>query len=193
MALLILGLIVFLGSHSIRILAPDLRSGMEARLGEGPWKGLYSLVSLIGLVLLIWGYGQARPGAAVLYVPPFWMAHVTALLMVFAFVFLMISVLPAGRLKPALKHPMLAAVKVWALAHLLANGDAASVVLFGAFLAWAVVDRISVGRRGRAGTLTLAKAGPVSNDIIAVVVGLVFYGLFVWKLHLWLIGVQPVG
>jgi uncharacterized membrane protein len=193
MALLILGLVVFLGSHSVRMLAPDLRSGMEARLGEGAWKGLYSLVSLIGLVLLIWGYGQARPGAAILYVPPAWMPHLTALLMLFAFLSLSVSVLPAGRLKPALRHPMLVAVKIWAFAHLLANGDAASFVLFGAFLAWAVADRISVARRGRAGTLTIAKAGPVSNDIIAVAAGLVFYGLFVWKLHLWLIGVAPVG
>lgn len=193
MFLLILGLVVFLGAHSVRVLAPGWRARMIGAVGEGPWKGLYSLVAVVGFVLIVWGYGRSRPDAADLYLPPFWMAHITALLMVFAFLSLMIALLPAGRLKPRLRHPMLVAVKIWAFAHLLANGDVASVVLFGAFLAWAIADRISVARRERSGAVTVVAAGPVSNDAIAVVSGLVLYALFVWRLHFWLIGVQPIA
>lgn len=189
--LLVLGLIMFLGMHSIRIVAPEWHDRMEVQLGEGPWKALYSFVSLVGLLLVIWGYDLARPLVPVLYTPPVWMKHVTGFLMIFAFVALMISVLPAGRLKPLLKHPMLAAVKIWAFAHLLSNGDLASLVLFLSFLGWGVADRISVARREREGKLSLPQAGELSNDALAIVAGLVLYGLFVWKLHYWLIGVQP--
>lgn len=186
---LILGLIVFLGIHSVRIAAPEWRERQVIALGEGRWKGIYSLISLVGLVLLIWGYGRAWQVAPVLYEPPVWLKHVAALLMFFSFVSLMVFNLPAGRLKPLLKHPFLVAVKIWALAHLLANGDLAALILFGAFLVWAVVDRIAVGRRGEA----VPQPGPVKWDIIAVASGAVLYALFVWKLHLWLIGVPPLG
>ena len=185
MLLLIAGLIAFLGIHSIRMVAPAWREAMIARMGEGPWKGIYSLVSLVGLVLLIWGYARAQPLAPVLYVTPFWLVHVTATLMLLAFISMMVGNLKPGRLKPLLKHPMLLSVKIWAFAHLLVNGDLASVILFGAFLAWAVWNRIAVKRRGD----PLPQPGPVVNDIIAVVSGVVIWLLFVWKLHEWLIGV----
>ncbi|WP_157018204.1 NnrU family protein [Mesorhizobium xinjiangense] len=188
MLVLILGLILFLGIHSVRIFAPEWAGAREKSMGEGPWKGTYSLVSAIGLVLIIWGYSLAWPVAPVIYEPPVWMKHLTALLMLFAFIAIMVYTVPAGRLKPMLKHPMLVAVKIWAVAHLLANGDLASILLFGSFLVWAVLDRISVKRRGAA----IAAAGPVRNDLIAVAAALVLYGLFVWRLHLWLFGAVPL-
>jgi uncharacterized membrane protein len=185
MLILILGIIVFLGIHSVRIVAPEWRLAKMEQWGENTWKGLYSVISLVGFVLLVWGYGMARPDAPVLYEPPVWMKHVTALLMLFAFIFLGLFIAKAGRVKPALKHPMLIAIKTWALAHLLANGDLASLILFLSFLAWAVVDRIAIKRQERAGLA-------VSNDVIGVIIGLVLYVLFVWKLHALLIGVQPM-
>ncbi|GLS31111.1 Uncharacterized membrane protein [Mesorhizobium albiziae] len=187
MFLLIVGLIVFLGVHSVRIVAPDWREAQIARLGENGWKGLYSIVSLVGFVLLVWGYARAWPVAPVLYEPPVWMKHVTAALMLLAFISLMVWRFPAGRLKPVLKHPMLLAIKIWAFAHLLANGDLASLILFGSFLAWAVWDRIAVKRSGEA---TVA-AGPVKWDFAAAVAATLLYILFVWKLHAWLFGVSP--
>ncbi len=188
MLVLVAGLLLFLGVHSVRIFAPAWSEAREKSMGEGPWKGFYSLVAAVGLVLTIWGYALAWPTAPVIYEPPVWMKHLTALLMLFAFICLMVYAVPAGRLKPALKHPMLVAVKIWALAHLLANGDLASILLFGSFLVWAVLDRISVKRRGAA----IAAAGPVRNDIIAIVVALLLYALFVWRLHLWLFGAVPL-
>jgi uncharacterized membrane protein len=188
MTVLIIGLVLFLGVHSVRIAAPGWRDRRIATMGEGPWKGFYSLVSIVGFVLLVWGYSLARQEAPILYEPPVWMKHVTALLMILAFVSLAIYAAPAGRLKPMLKHPMLVAVKIWALAHLLANGDLASVLLFGTFLVWAVFDRISAKRRAA----PLPAAGPVLNDGIAVVAGLVVYALFVWRLHELLFGVMPM-
>ena len=188
MLVLIIGLILFLGIHSVRIVAPGWAADRQATMGEGPWKGLYSLVSLAGLVLIVWGYSMAR-NDVIVWQPPFWMSHVTALLMLFSLILLAVFQLPAGRIKPAVKHPMLAAVKIWAFAHLLANGDLASIVLFGSFLAWAVVDRISVKRRG----VAVAAPGPVKWDVAALVTGLVLYVLFVFWLHAVLFGVQPLA
>jgi uncharacterized membrane protein len=193
MLVMIIGIIVFLGIHSVRIVAPRWRLAKMREWGEGKWKGLYSLVSIIGFVLLVWGFGMARLEAPILYEPPVWMKHITLLLMLFAFIFLGIFIAKPGRIKPVLKHPMLIAIKTWALAHLLANGDLASLILFLSFLAWAVFDRIALKRQARAGLAPAAiAAGPVSNDIIGIVTGLVLYGLFVWKLHAILIGVSPM-
>lgn len=189
MLILILGLVIFLGVHSIRIVAPEWREQRRAAMGEGPWRGVYSLASLVGFVLIVWGFGMARGETGYLYDPPVWMRHVAALLMLFAFIALAVSQFPAGRLKPVLKHPMLLAVKIWAVAHLLANGETAAVILFGAFLAWAVADRIAVKRRAD----PIPAPGPVKWDVIGIVVGVVFYVLFIWKLHFWLIGVAPLG
>jgi uncharacterized membrane protein len=193
MLVLILGIIVFLGIHSVRIVAPEWRLAKIEQWGEGRWKALYSLISLIGFVLVVWGYGMARLGAPILYEPPVWIKHITALLMLFAFIFLGVFIAKPGRMKPALKHPMLIAIKTWALAHLLANGDLASLILFLSFLGWAVADRIAIKRQERAGlAVPYIVPGPVSNDVIAVIVGVVLYALFVWKLHLLLIGVSPM-
>src|SRR5688500_2881932 len=145
MIYLLLGLIVFLGVHSISIVAPNWRDAMLARMGEGAWKGLYSVISIVGFVLLVWGYGQARMEAVVLYNPPVWTRWIAAALLLQVCP-LLAPYLP-GRIKAALKHPMLVAVKIWALAHLIANGTSADVLLFGGFLAWAVLDRISLKRR----------------------------------------------
>lgn len=190
MMYLLAGLVVLLGVHSIRIVAPDWRDGMALRLGEQQWKGLVGLVSIAGFVLLVWGYGQARLDPLVLYVPPTGLRHLSLLLLVPVFPLLLAAYLP-GRIKAAARHPMLAAVKLWALAHLLSNGTAADVLLFGAFLAWAVVDRISVGRRPSPPAQGMP--GSRLNDVIAVVAGLALYVLFVAWAHLWLIGVAPVA
>ncbi len=194
MALLIAGLVLFLGIHTLPMF-PATRNGLVSRLGETPYKGLYTLLSFVGLGLIVYGYGVARfEGPLVLYDPPFWLRHVTMLFMVPVFIFLVAAYVPS-RIKTVLKHPMLVAVKLWALAHLLANGDLASVLLFGGFLAWAVADRISVKRRGpgagQIGALATAKPGKYS-DFVVILLGLVLYGLFAWKLHALLIGV-PVA
>ena len=151
------------------------------------------MVSLVGLVLIARGYGEWRlAGPPVLYQPPAFFAHITLLLMLISFVLLAAAYTP-GYIRRAVKHPMITAVKVWAFAHLLANGDAASVTLFGAFLAWAVIDRISVARRERAGQIAPRAFTPRwQGDVLAVALGAIVYALFVWKLHLWLIGVSPI-
>jgi uncharacterized membrane protein len=188
MTVLVIGLIVFLGIHSISIFAPDFRNQTAARIGAGPWRGIYSLISLVGFALLVWGYGVARSEPVVLYNPPLWTRHVTALLMLPVFPLLFAPYFP-GRIKTALKHPMLVAVKLWAVAHLISNGTLADVVLFGGFLAWAVADRISYKHRQQR---PLKGAPPTArNDAIVVIVGLAIYALFVFWLHLKLTGVQP--
>ncbi len=190
MGILVLGRILFLGVHSIAIAAPELRARAVAALGEGAWKGLYALVSLAGFVLLVYGFAIARHSPVVLYTPPRFLRHVTFLFMLPVFPLIFAAYLP-GRIKSAMKHPMLAAVKFWAFSHLLSNGTLADVVLFGAFLAWAVIDRISLKRRAPL-VLRVAPAGPF-NDLIAVLLGLAVYGIFIGWAHRWLIGVSPLG
>jgi uncharacterized membrane protein len=187
--LLIAGLVLFLGAHSIAIVAPAMRERARARFGEGTWKGLYSVVSLLGLILIVDGFGLARQSPVVLYSPPSWMRHVTFLLMLPVFPLLFAANLP-GRIKSATKHPMLAAVKFWAFGHLLANGMLADVLLFGGFLAWAVMDRISLKRRSQ--NLRTMPPGRF-NDAIAVVLGLGVYAFFILWAHLRLFGVSPLG
>ena len=189
MTLLILGLVIFLGIHSVSIVAPAWRDAQVASRGDLPWKGLYTVVSLIGFGLLVYGYGLARQAPLVLYTPPTALRHVALLLMLPVFPLLFAAYLP-GRIKAAAKHPMLVATKLWAVAHLCANGTLVDVLLFGGFLAWAVADRISLKRRPSR-PVPGAPAGP-ANDVIALVGGLAVYGLFLWKLHAWLIGVAPL-
>ncbi len=193
MTLLIAGLVLFLGIHSVSIVAPHWRTRQLALRGEAAWKGVYSLVSLVGLVLLIYGYGQARRSGVVLYQPPTALRHVALLLMLPVFPLLFAAYFPA-RIQRATKHPMLVAVKLWAFAHLLANGSLADVVLFGSFLAWAVADRISVKRRSAvdAHAVPGAPTRPV-NDGIAIALGLIVYVAFLGGVHRWLIGVSPLG
>lgn len=190
MTLLILGLILFLGIHSVSIAAPGWRNAQVARFGEGPWKGIYSVVSLIGFVLLLIGYGAARQSPVVLYAPPAWLRHVNLLLMLPVFPLLIAAYLP-GWISRTTRHPMLLAVKLWAFGHLLANGTLADLLLFGGFLAWAVLDRISMKRRVPRET----PHAPASraNDAVAVIAGLALYVFFVLRGHLWLIGVSPIG
>ena len=180
---LVAGLLIFFGVHSIRIYAPAWRDAMVARLGAGGWKAAYSVASIVGFVLIVGGYAQARLEPVVLYLPPAGLRHLTMLLMLPVFPLLLAAYLP-GRIKAAVKHPMLTATKAWALSHLLANGMLADVLLFGGFLAWAVADRISAGKRPQA-----VVAGPVRNDVIAVVAGLALYAAFVVWAHRSLIGV----
>jgi len=192
MTVLILGLLLFLGTHSVRIFADGWRSRQVARLGEGKWKGVYSLVAAIGFVLIVWGYGLARADPVFLWSPPVWARHIAALLTVPAFVLLAAAYVPGNRIKAGVGHPMVAAVKVWALAHLLANGTLAAVVLFGAFLVWAVADFASARRRDRrAGTVY--RTGTRARDAVSVIVGLLAWAVFAFLLHGWLIGVRPFG
>ena len=187
MTLLILGLLIFLGVHSVSIVAPGWRDAQAARLGEMGWKGVYTVLSIVGFALLVYGYGQARQAPVVLYAPPVALRHVALLLMLPVFVLLLAAYLP-GRIRSAAKHPMLLATKLWATAHLLANGNLADVLLFGGFLVWAVTDRISMKRRTQR-ALPGAPAGRF-NDVVAVVGGLALYGFFVKLGHGWLIGVN---
>jgi uncharacterized membrane protein len=192
MTLLILGLVLFLGMHSVRIVADDFRSAQVARLGLNGWKAIYSIVSIAGFVLLVYGYGLARESPTVLFVPPPWMRHVTALLTIPAFVLLAAAYVPGTRIKRAVGHPMVAGVKIWAFAHLLSNGTLADVALFGAFLAWAVFDYVAARRRDRAAGIVYA-TGPVARDVTAIAVGLAAYVVFAFWLHAWWIGVRPFG
>jgi uncharacterized membrane protein len=194
MAWLVVGLVLFLGVHSVSIVSPQGRDAMVRRIGEGGFKGLYSLVSFVGLALIVWGYGLARQAPVVVYTPPPGMRHAALLLMLPVFVLLLAAYLP-GRIQRAAKHPMLLSVKLWATAHLLANGTLADLLLFGGFLAWAVVDRISVKRRAAAGLAHAAPAlpGGAANDAIALVLGLGIYAVFLFWAHAWLFGVRPLG
>ncbi len=186
MPILIAGLIAFFGVHTISIVNRPLRDRIVARIGEGPWRGLYSLVALGGFAAIVWGYGLARQSPTIVYAPPLWARHVTLLLMVPVFPLLLAAYLP-GRIRTATKHPMLFATKLWALGHLLSNGALADLLLFGAFLAWAGVDRVSLKRRGAKPPAGLTSSS--RNDAVAVVVGLALYVAFVLGGHFHVIGV----
>lgn len=189
MSAFIAGLVIFLATHSISIYNPAWRDTMAERLGEWGWKGVYALASLAGFALIVWGYGLARHDPIILYTPPGWLRHVAMTLLIFVFPLALAAYLP-GRIKTAVKHPLLVATKTWALAHLLVNGTLADVLLFGSFLVWAVADRISLKRRPiRA--VTSAPPGRL-NDLIAVVGGLLIYGAFVLWLHGKWIGVPLI-
>ena len=189
MTQLILGLVVFLGMHSVSIVAPGWRDRVAARSALG-WKAFYGVVSLVGLLLIARGYADARLTATLLYAPPLWTRHVAALLLLPVFVLFFAPYFP-GRIKTAAKHPQLVAVKLWAVAHLLANGTVADVVLFGSFLAWAVLDRISLKRRAARPVPGAPESG--LNDLILVVLGLGAYVGFALWLHAKWIGVAPFG
>lgn len=192
MLVLILGLILFLGTHSLKVVAPGWRSQMVARLGENGWKGFYSVVSLIGFVLIVWGYGMARQDPIPLWYPPIWTRHIALLLNLIAFILFAAYLVPAGWMKARIGHPMVLSVKVWAFAHLIANGTLADVILFGAFLVWAIVDYASNRRRDRAAG-TVRVAGPARNDAIAIVVGVLIWAVILWRVHEWVIGVSPMA
>lgn len=192
MTLLILGLVLFFGVHSTRIVADDWRSTTIARVGEKPFKGIYSLLSIVGFVLLVIGYGAARQTPVVLYTPPLWTRHVAALLTIPAFVLVVAAYVRGNAIKGIVGHPMVAGVALWAVAHLLANGTLADVLLFGGFLAWSALSFTAARRRDRAAGVTYP-GGPVSRTAITVAVGLVAWALFAFVLHRPLIGVAPFG
>ncbi len=192
MLLLILGLLIFIGIHIVPT-ATDFRREVVARSGEGPYKGLFSLVSLIGFALIVYGYHkiQLNPGKnPQLWQPPLWGRHVTLALMLPVFPLLVATYLP-GRIAGLVRHPMITAVKFWALAHLFVRGDLASLLLFLGLLAWAVYDRITLKKREAAGAVTV-KSGPLVNDVIAIVGGLVLYAVFAKWGHPALIGVAVI-
>ena len=192
MAVLIVGLVIFLGVHSVRIVADDWRTAQISKVGPRVWKGGYTVLSLIGLVLIVYGYGLARQSPVVLYTTPAWTRHSAALLTLAAFVMIAAAYVPETRIKARIRHPMVAGVKVWAFAHLIANGTLADVVLFGSFLAWAILNYSAALRRDRAANVGYA-IGPLSRDVTAVAIGVVAWVAFTFWLHRWLIGVQPLG
>lgn len=192
MLLLILGLILLLAPHSVRIFAPGWRERQIAAYGAGPWKAAISVVSLVGLVLVVWGYAMARADPVLVWDPPVWTRHLAVPLVAIAFVLIAAAYVPPGRLKAAVGHPMVLGVKLWAFAHLIANGTLADLVLFGAILIWAIVDYAVLRRRDRAAG-RLHAAGPVRNDGIAVLLGLAVWAVFLFWLHRWLFGAAPLG
>ena len=190
MDLLITGLLLFFAPHMVSVINPSWRDDTAQRIGALGWKAAYSVLSLVGFWLIIQGYADARLTADFLYNPPRWMNHVAATLMLPVFILLLAAYLP-GRIQSLTKHPMLIATKLWALSHLLANGRTSDVILFGCFLIWAVLVRISIKRRPVREVPKLPKTA--MNDVIAVVAGLGLYVVFALHLHQMLIGVRPFG
>lgn len=200
MTLLILGLILFLAPHSVRIVADDWRSAQVARIGLPAWKGLYSVVSIVGLALIVWGYGIARTAPIEVWNPPVFTRHLASLFTLAAFVLLVAAYVPRNRIKAAIGHPMVAGVKLWAFAHLLANGTVADLLLFGSFLVWAIFDFRAARRRDRAAAAGATRGGAsagaspsLAADVVVVLVGIGAWALFAFQLHGWLFGVRPFG
>ena len=192
MAMLVFGLVIFLGLHSIRIFGESGRERSIARLGEGPWKIVVSLLSLAGLVMIVWGFGEARWTAPALWSPPVFTRHIALLLMLISMILLASYGFKTSHIATAVHHPMLWAVAVWSFAHLLANGSAADVVLFGSFLVWSLLDLQSCYARDRANDVVYP--APASGaTIAAIAVGAVVWALIVGGLHLWLFGVSPLA
>ena len=192
MIYLILGLVIFLGVHSVRMVADDWRTQTRARLGEGPYKGVYSVISLLGFALLVWGFGQARQMPVQLWSPPTFMRHLALLLTLISFVLLAAAYVPGNSIKARVHHPMVLGVKVWALAHLLANGTLADVLLFGGFLVWAVLSFRAARQRDRVAQVSYPP-GRMGPTLVAVGVGLVAWAGFALWAHAVLIGVRPFG
>jgi uncharacterized membrane protein len=190
MIALVAGLVLFLGAHSIRIFADDWRGAQIARLGAGPWRGLYSLVSLAGIALIVWGFASARLTPVVLWSPPAWTRYVTSLLVLPSFVLIVAGNMRGTKMKAALGHPMVLGTKLWAFAHLLSNGTLADVLLFGGFLAWGVAVYRSARRRDRASGVVYPP-GTIARDVVAIVIGTIAWLVFGYWLHGWLIGVKP--
>jgi len=192
MTALILGLVIFLGVHSVRIFAEGWRTGLRARVGENAYKGVYTLLSLAGFALIVWGYGQARLAPVMLWTPMVWTRHLAALLMLVSFILLAAAYVPKNGIKAAVHHPMVLGVKVWALAHLLANHTLADLLLFGSFLVWAVLNFRAARQRDRAAG-TRYPAGTAQGTVITVVAGVVGWAVFAFWAHGWLMGVRPFG
>jgi uncharacterized membrane protein len=191
MTLFVAGLLVFLGIHSISIVAPRWRDAQAARMGENAWKGLYAVASIVSLVAMIYGYGIARQLPVMVYAPSMALRHLSFLLMLPVFPLLIAAYLP-GRIKRLARNPMLLAVILWAVSHLLANGTLNDLLLFGAFLVWAVADLISVSRRPNVRPVPSAPASAI-NDVIVVVAGLGLCAFVLLWAHARVVGVSPLG
>lgn len=191
MMVMLLGLLLFLGTHSVRIVAEGWRQTQIERFGKARWKLAYSLVAALGLALTIYGYGLTREEPLTVWFPPMWTQHLVALLMIPAFIFLVATYTPS-HMRSVLRHPMMLSVMLWACGHLLVNGSLGDILLFGAFLGWSIVAfRAARAREEREG-MTTARAR-FSGDVIAVLLGLTLYFAFAFYLHAWLIGVPALG
>ena len=193
MTALILGLLLFLGVHSVRIVAEGWRGRTIARIGAGPWKGAYTLVSVAGLALIIWGFGLARAQPQVLWATPVWARHLAALLMWVSLVLMVAAYVPGNPIKARLRHPMVLSVKVWALAHLLANNTAADALLFGSFTLWAVLNFRAARQRDRVSPPLAGARGGLASGLLVVVVGTAVWALIAFWAHGALFGVRPFG
>ena len=191
MALFLIGLIIFLGSHSCRIFAESWRNQMIDRIGEVKWKGLYTIISLIGFVIMVIGYGQARQSTVVLWQPNSFLIYIALALNLIAFIFLAGSSPSNNAIRLKLKHPMILGVKVWALAHLISNGTLVDLILFGAFLIWSVLDFRSARKR----PIHIAEQAQVSTKatVITIAIGVILWVAFIFGLHQYLIGVSPLA
>jgi uncharacterized membrane protein len=192
MTALILGLVIFLGIHSARVVAEGPRQAFIAKRGAGAWKGLYTVISLASFALIVWGFGLARRQPVVLWATPTWLRHVAALLMLGSFVLMAAAYVPGNAIKAALHHPMTLAVKVWAFAHLIANNTLADLLLFGGFLVWSIAVFVAARLRDRVDGVTYPP-GSAARTGVAVAVGVVAWVAFAFWLHGWLIGVRPFG
>lgn len=193
MSLLIIGLILFLGTHSVRIVADAWRGRMLVRLGPLGWKAAYSLLSLAGLVLIVIGYASARTQPLELWPATTGARHLASLLTLLAFILVTAAYVPGSRIRARLRHPMVLGVKLWAAAHLISNGTLADLILFGSILLWAILDFRAARTRDRASGDLVAVSGLLSRDLIVVGVGLAFWGLFAFHLHARWIGISPMG
>lgn len=192
MKMLMAGLVVFLGTHSLRMLAENWRARMRARLGAGLWKGLYSLLSLAGLAMIAWGFDLAREQPVLLWMPPVGMRHAASLLTLLAFVLFAAAYVPGNGIKARLHHPMVLGVQAWALAHLLATGMLAHMLLFGAFFLWAMASYIVSRQRDRRDG-TRYPAGRLGASLVTLLLGAAAWAAFVFGLHGLLIGIKPFG
>jgi uncharacterized membrane protein len=195
MTLLFLGLFLFLGTHSVRIFANDWANSQIKKRSLGFWKITYTLISLVGFFLIIRGYAQAQESRVLVWSPPFWAGHLTALLTLLSFILLASSKRPKNLIYASLKHPMIIAVKVWALGHLLANGSLAAIILFGSFLIWATLDFRSARKREALAVPQELESKPMANwqgTLPAILIGFLTWGFFAFYLHRVLIGVQPL-
>jgi uncharacterized membrane protein len=192
MTLLLVGLVLFLGIHSVRIFAEGLRNSGVASMGLLGWKAVYSTISIAGLVFIAYGYGLTREAPIDLWTPPVWTRHLASLVTLPVFVLIAAAYVPGTRIKAALGHPMILGVKAWALAHLLSNGRLGDVILFGSFLAWAILDYRAARKRDRQQGVTY-RAEEITRDIAAVAIGIAAWAAFALVLHGPLIGVRPFG
>jgi uncharacterized membrane protein len=192
MTMLILGLILFLGVHSVRVFGEGWRTTMRHKLGDNGWKGVYSVLSVAGFVLIVYGYAATRESPQILWIAPVWTRHVAALLTIPAFVLLVAAYVPGNSIKARLHHPMVLAVKLWAFSHLVANGMLADLLLFGGFLAWSALSfRAARGRDRAAGTVY--PPGRLVPTVVTVAAGLAAWAFFAFWAHGAWIGVKPFG